>query len=100
MSIICHFLPHSGYFVDELTHNATLELQIHGFRCIEGLARAAREQIRDREHMRTFEVYVGNISPRPTVLVEAHFERLVMVEKRAHSHLTMLSPVSKFLSKN
>ena len=51
---------------------------------IEELAQAAREQIRDRERMRTFEVYMGRNDRKPTILVEAHFERLVMCEKGAH----------------
>ena len=60
-------------------------MQIYGLRCIEGLPQAARELIRDRERMRTMEVHMGRRNHRnPTVLVEAHFERLVIAEKRAH----------------
>ena len=64
---------------------------MYGLRCIEGLSQAAREQIRDRERIRTLEVHMNYRNhTRATVLVEAHFERLViMVEKGAHSHLRM-----------
>ena len=59
---------------------------MYGLRCIEGLSRIAREQIRDRERMRTFEMFMpGRNHANATVLVEAHFERLVRLEKGAHS---------------
>ena len=51
-------------------------------RCIEGLSQAAREQIRDRERTRTLEVNLDGRSNRnATVLVVAHFERLIMAGK-------------------
>ena len=42
----------------------------------------------DRERIKTFEAYMGGRNRiSATVLVEAHFERLVMAEKRAHLEL-------------
>ena len=79
--------------VDELSRNATL--QLCDLRCIEGLAQAAREQIRDGERMRTLVVYMNfRNHSRPTVLVETHLERLVMPEKRTHLLLRMSSSIS------
>ena len=69
------------------------KLQMSGLRCIDGLARAAREQIRNRERMRTLEVVVGRHHATPTVLVEAHFERLVR-PKHTSAHNVLLA--SKF----
>ena len=80
---------------DELSRNATSKLQIYGLRSTEGLSQIAREQIRDRERMRTLLVQVGCSYPIvPTVLVEAHFERLVMAEKCAHPQLKVLPLLS------
>ena len=60
-------------------------MQVYDLRHIDGLARAAREQIRDRERMRTFEVFMNRRNHiKATVLAERHFERLVILEKRAH----------------
>ena len=67
---------------------------MHGLRCIEGLAQAAREQIRDRERMRTLEMHAGGNHTSVTVSIEAHFERLVMVEKGVHSYLRIFSSTS------
>ena len=90
LSTLCRSLSHSGCLVNELTRNAIAMLQISYIFCLEGLAQVAREQIRDRERMRTLEVHLdGRNHSNPTVLVEAHFERLVMSEKEAHSQLTM-----------
>ena len=58
---------------------------MHGLDGIEGLARVAREQIRDRERMRTFAMYADRNHARATVLAEAHFERLVI---HSTAHLT------------
>ena len=71
------------------TCNVTPKLQISSLRCIEGLARAAREQVRDRERIKTFEAYMEGRSTKAPVLVEAHFERLVTLEKRAHLNCSL-----------
>ena len=70
-------------------------LQLSCLYSIEGLSQVAREQIRDRERMGTFSMHMGYRSnARVTVLVEAHFERLVMAGKGVHSRNVLL--VSKF----
>ena len=53
---------------------------------IEGLSRIAREQIRDRQRIRTLEVHMSYSSQmEATVLVEEHFKRLVMTGEGVHS---------------
>ena len=73
---------------------------MYGLRCVEGLAQAAREQIRDRERMRTLSAVAVRHNHRdPAVLVEAHFGRLVMSEKRAHLQLRMFYQPQNFRAK-
>ena len=73
-------------------HNATTKLQMYDLHCIEESVRAVHEQIRDRERMRTLDVYMGlrNLH-NASVLVEAHFERLVIFKERAQ--LKVLSAI-------
>ena len=59
-------------------------MQISDLRYIEELSQIAREQIHDRERITTFEAYITGRSTKATVLVEEHFERLVILEKCAH----------------
>ena len=68
----------------------TTKLQMCGLRCIEESVQAAREQIRDRERMRTFEMYMClRNHQNATVLVEAHLKRLVILDKRAHLNCSL-----------
>ena len=96
LSTICRSLPRSWCLANKRIRNASAKLQVSKLRYIEGLAQAAREQIRDRERMRTFEVYVsGRNHTNATMLVEAHFGLLVM----AAAHLRMFYQSQSCLTK-
>ena len=76
----------------KLTRNATPHLQILNVRCIEGLSQVAREQIRDRKRMQTLEILMNGRNQTNTLVhVEAHFERLVMLEKSTFTRSVLLN---------